>query len=100
VTSGQLSATLPPYIKTLLQTFLTVSHISHYTTVRGLNIFRNVIVSAYVAFYQINKFFANILFSQYWQNVLALGWNGFAGRICPACRSLEILFCSYVTGEK
>ena len=32
-------------------------HISYYTTFRGPDILRNVIVSGYVAFYQINKFF-------------------------------------------
>ena len=34
----------------------------------------NAIVSVYVTFYQINKFFVNMLFFHYWQ-------NGFAGRI-------------------
>jgi len=38
---------------------------SYYTTVRGPDILRNVIVSTYVNFYQINKFFGNILFFQY-----------------------------------
>jgi len=37
--------------------------INYYTTVRGPDILLNVIVSGYVAFYQINKCFANALFS-------------------------------------
>jgi len=39
-----------------------VVHISHYTTVRGPDILCNVIVWAYVTFYQINKFFVRIFF--------------------------------------
>jgi len=35
---------------------------SYYTTVRGPDILRNVIVSGYVTFYQISKFFVNIYF--------------------------------------
>jgi len=45
---------------------------SYYTAVRGQDILRNVIVSGYATFYQINKFF--VLFFRYCQ-------NGFAGRI-------------------
>ena len=46
-------------------------------------------VSRYVAMSQIKKFFVNILFFHYSQNVSAAGWNGFASRICPADRSLK-----------
>ena len=49
-----------------LQTFLSEGHISYYTTVRGPDILRNVVVSDYVTFYQINKSFANILFFYFW----------------------------------
>jgi len=38
---------------------------NYYTNVLGADILRNVIVSEYDAFYQINKFFANILFFHY-----------------------------------
>ena len=41
------------------QTFWSEDHISYYTTVRGSDILRNVIVSVYVIFYQIKKFFVN-----------------------------------------
>jgi len=44
-----------------LQTFLSGDHIRYYTTVRGQDILRNVIVSGYIAFHQINKFFVNIV---------------------------------------
>jgi len=47
------------------QTFLAESHMSYYTIVRGPDILRNVIVSGYVTFYQISKFFVNILFLHY-----------------------------------
>ena len=57
-----------------LQTFLSEDHTSYYTTVRGPDTLLNVIVSGYVAFYQINKSFVNIFFIHYWQ-------NGFASRI-------------------
>ena len=43
-----------------LQTFLSEGHINYYTTVRGPDILRNMIVSGYVAFYKINKCFVNI----------------------------------------
>jgi len=48
------------------------NHISY----RGPDILRNVIVSWYVAFYQINKFFEDVglLLFHYWH-------NGFAGRM-------------------
>ena len=65
-----------------LQSFSSEGHMSLYTTVWGPDILRNVIVSGYVAFYQINKLSVNILFFHY-------SWNGFAGRIWPAGGSLE-----------
>jgi len=45
-----------------LQTFLSESH---YTTVRGLDILRNRIISGYVAFYEISELFVNTLFFHY-----------------------------------
>jgi len=59
-----------------LQTFLSEGHLSHFTTVQGLDNLRNVIGSWYVTFYQINKFFVDVLVFHYWR-------NGFAGRIGP-----------------
>ena len=52
-----------------LQTFLSKGHISYYTSVRGPDILRNVIVLGYLTLHQINKFFVNILFFHYWQSV-------------------------------
>jgi len=63
-----------------LQTFLSDGQINYYTTVRGLGISCNVIVSGYFTFCQIKKFFVNMLFF-YWQNL-------FAGRIWLVGRSL------------
>jgi len=37
--------------------FLSGDHISYYTTVRGQGILRDVIVSGYITFHQIKKFF-------------------------------------------
>jgi len=71
-----------------LQTFLYEGHISKYTTVRGPGILQNEIVLKYVAFYQINKIFVNIYFFIF-DTMFLTGWNGFAGRIGPAARSLE-----------
>jgi len=48
-----------------------MGHIRHCTTVRGPDILRNVIVTGYPTFYGINKFFVNILFFHYRQNVFA-----------------------------
>jgi len=56
------------------KTFLPEGHISYYTTIRGPGILRIVIVSGYVRFYQINKFFLYMLILHYCQ-------NGFAGRM-------------------
>jgi len=44
------------------QTFLSEGHITYYRTCRRPNVLRNVVVSGFVAFYQINKFSENILF--------------------------------------
>ena len=48
-----------------LPTFLQEAYIHqlirNYTTVRGPDILRNVIVSGYVIFYKINTFFMNVL---------------------------------------
>jgi len=52
--------------------FLGEGHISYCTTIRGLDILRNVIFSGYVTF-QINTFFVNALFFHYWQNAFC-GW--------------------------
>jgi len=46
----------------VFQAFLSEDHTNYYTTVRGPDILRNMIVSEYVAFYQINKLFVNMLF--------------------------------------
>ena len=54
--------------------FLSDGHISYYTTLRGLDILRNVIVSEYATFNQINKFFVNISVFHFWQ-------TGFASRM-------------------
>jgi len=51
--------------------FLGEDHISYCKTVRGPDILRNAIFS--IIFYQINRFFVNILFFHYWQNVLQPG---------------------------
>jgi len=51
---GRYCCTWYVYIRGL-QTFFSEGHISYSTTVRGPDILRNVIVSRYVAFHQINK---------------------------------------------
>jgi len=72
------------WLKQGLQTFLSEGHISFHATIREPDILRNVIVSWYVTFYQINNFFVDVglLLIHYWQ-------NGFAGRIGSEGRSLE-----------
>jgi len=55
--------------------FLPEGHVSYFTTVRGPDFLRNVIVSGYVAFYLTNKFFVNTLIFHYWQNVFVAGWK-------------------------
>ena len=47
----------------------TEGHISYSAEIRRTDIFRNVIVSRYFEFCLINKFFVNVLFFNYWQNV-------------------------------
>jgi len=44
------------------QTFLSEGHTSCYTTFRGPDILRNVVVSGYVTFYQINAYFSTCYF--------------------------------------
>ena len=64
VISRQL-ATLSSYTIILFHkgstSFLCDGHISYYQTVRGTDTLRNVIVSGYVTFYQINIFFVNFI---------------------------------------
>jgi len=45
--------------RTGVSNFFIRGHISYYTTVRGSDILRNVILSGYVTFYQIKKLFVN-----------------------------------------
>ena len=64
--------------------FLWEDNISYCTTVRGLDILRNVFFSGYVTF-QIITFFVNEIFFHYF----VAGWNGLEGQISPAGRSAE-----------
>jgi len=48
-----------------LQFFLSEVYIGYYTTFQRPDISRNVSVPGYVTFYQINKFFVNVLFFHY-----------------------------------
>ena len=50
---------------------------------------RNVIVLGYGIFCQINNCFVNVLRFWLWKNAFLARLNGFAGRVCPAGRSLE-----------
>ena len=52
----------PIHIDQASPNFLGEDHICYCTTVLGPDILRNVLFSGYVAFYQINTFFVNILF--------------------------------------
>jgi len=61
--------------------FLSEGHISYYTTVRGSEILRNLIVSGCVKFYQINECFVQILFFIIVKMSSRVGWSGVAGRI-------------------
>jgi len=63
--------------------FFPEGHISDYTTVRGPDILRQAVVSGYVTFCQISKYFVNIFF--------IVDKNGFAGRIWTAGCSFETL---------
>jgi len=74
------------HIKQGSPNFLPEGHISQYATVRGLDIFRNVIISGYVAFTQIKKCFVNIIIIHYWLNVFSAGCYGFAG-LCQSSRA-------------
>jgi len=72
--------------------FLSEGRISYYTTFGRPDILRNVIVSGYVAFYQINKFFVNIcfhygidkMFLQPNEIASQAGQNGFASTVDKA----------------
>jgi len=44
-----------------------------------MDILRNVLVSGYSTFYQINKFFVNILIFHCWKNAFAAGWKWLRG---------------------
>jgi len=48
-----------------LKSLVTPLHTSYFTTVLGPDILRNVIVSGYVTFHQVTKFFVKILYFQY-----------------------------------
>ena len=68
--------------------FLSEGHINYYTTIRGPDILRNVIVSGYVRFYHIyrHKCFVNTV---YYFSIIdkissRAGWDGFV------CRSLTV----------
>jgi len=70
---------------------------SNYTTVREPNILRDVTVSVYVPFYQINQFHVNWPISFFVIDKMPFPvWNSFAGRILPAGYSLETLVYSIV----
>jgi len=59
--------------------FLSEGHTIYSTTDRGPDTLGNVIVSGYVIFYQIIKFFVNILFFHYWQIVFIGQTNWLCG---------------------
>jgi len=80
------------------QTSLTEGHIGHDTTVRGPDILRNVIVSGYVTFYQIEKclqIYIFLLLTKWLHGsdevALQAGLNGFANWILLMRDSLETL---------
>ena len=72
-----------------LQTFLSEVYISYYTIIRGPDVLHNVIVSRYVAFSQINIFFANMLVFHHWQNGFVDPMKWLVMPHLPADRSLE-----------
>jgi len=75
--------------------FLGKDHISYCTTVRGLDILRNVIFSGYVTF-QIITFFVNTLFFHYWQKcILRPGEMASQVRFWPAGRGAVNLDIDY-----
>jgi len=57
--------------------FVRGSHIVYYTTIRGPDILRILIVLGYVTFYEINQFFVYILFRHYCQNSFTSWTNWF-----------------------
>ena len=61
-------------------------------------ILRIVIVSGYVTCHQINKFFVNIWFLNYWQNVFAAGCNAWPAGFGP--RAVVWRPLSYTTNVK
>ena len=72
-----------------LQTVLSEGHISYCTTVRGADILRNVILSGYVTFHEIN-IFSYIYYVFIIDKMSSRAeWNGYAGRIWSAGGSLE-----------
>jgi len=75
------------YRPALLQYFGR-DHISYCTTLRASDNMRHVIFSGCVTFYQISTFFVKIFFI-IGKMRFAAGWNGLAGRIWPAGRSVE-----------
>jgi len=73
-----------------LQTFLSEGHICCYTIVWGPGFLRNVIALRKVAFHQIPNFsLTNYYYFIIDKMASRAWWNGFAGRIWPAGRSLE-----------
>jgi len=72
-----------------LPTVLREGHISYYTTDQGPHIWRDVIVLGYATFYEINKFFVNIVFFITDEMSSPAEWHSVAGRIWSAARSLE-----------
>jgi len=73
----------------LVRTFLPEGHISYYTTGRGPDILRDVIVSGICCILPNKQVFRKYLIFHCWKNVFAAGWKGFAGEIRPAGRSLD-----------
>jgi len=61
--------------------FLGEDHKAIAKQFEGPIILRNVIFSGHVPFYQINRFFVNILFFHYWQNALRPG--EMVDKTCP-----------------
>jgi len=70
--------------------FLGEDHISYRTTVRGRPTDSCIMcIFGIGSIYQNNTFFVNTLFFIIGKMYFASGWNGFAGRIWPAGRSVE-----------
>jgi len=71
----------------VLQTFLSKGHTSYYAQYVGRTSLRNVIVSGYVT--SIKSVNVSYIFPIFGKFCSWAGWNGFAGRIWHAGRSLE-----------